>query len=75
MKPLGIPGTWVFVPRIHSADVSPSQAKYVTCVGGGILDVVVDLRAGSPSFARWEAVNLDAETRRAVHLAEGRHRS
>jgi dTDP-4-dehydrorhamnose 3,5-epimerase len=114
MEPLGIPGAWVFVPRIYSddrgsflelfrgaefsgdvghrldlaqancsvsrrgvirgihfADVPPGQAKYVTCVSGEILDVVVDLRIGSPSFGRWEAVNLDAQTRRAVYLAEG----
>ena len=49
----------------------PGQAKYVTCVSGEILDVVVDLRTGSPSFGRWEAVNIDAETRRAVYMAEG----
>jgi len=114
VEPLGIPGAWVFAPRIYSddrgsffelfrgaefsgdvghcldvaqancsvsrrgvirgihfADVPPGQAKYVTCVSGEILDVVVDLRTGSPSFGRWEAVNLDAETRRAVYLAEG----
>jgi dTDP-4-dehydrorhamnose 3,5-epimerase len=29
---------------IHYADVPPGQAKYVTCVAGAILDVVVDLR-------------------------------
>ena len=56
---------------IHYADVPPGQAKYVTCVAGTILDVVVDLRAGSPSFGKWEAVQLDARTRRAVFLAEG----
>jgi dTDP-4-dehydrorhamnose 3,5-epimerase len=56
---------------IHYADVPPGQAKYVTCVAGAILDVVVDLRAGSPSFGKWEAVQLDAGTRRAVFLAEG----
>jgi dTDP-4-dehydrorhamnose 3,5-epimerase len=56
---------------IHFADVPPGQAKYVTCVSGEILDVVVDLRTGSPSFGRWEAVKLDAETRGAVYLAEG----
>ncbi len=33
---------------IHFADVPPGQAKYVTCVSGSVLDVVVDLRAGSP---------------------------
>jgi dTDP-4-dehydrorhamnose 3,5-epimerase len=56
---------------IHYADVPPGQAKYVTCVAGVILDVVVDLRTGSPSFGKWEAVRLDAGTRRAVFLAEG----
>jgi dTDP-4-dehydrorhamnose 3,5-epimerase len=56
---------------VHYADVPPGQAKYVTCVAGAILDVVVDLRAGSPSFGKWEAVALDAGTRRAVFLAEG----
>jgi dTDP-4-dehydrorhamnose 3,5-epimerase len=56
---------------IHYADVPPGQAKYVTCVAGAILDVVVDLRAGSPTFGTWETVQLDAATRRAVFLAEG----
>ena len=56
---------------IHFADVPPGQAKYVTCVSGEVLDVVVDLRTGSPSFGRWEAVTLDAEARRAVYVAEG----
>jgi dTDP-4-dehydrorhamnose 3,5-epimerase len=56
---------------IHYADVPPGQAKYVTCVAGAILDVIVDLRADSPSFGKWEAVRLEADTRRAVFLAEG----
>ena len=56
---------------VHFADVPPGQAKYVTCVSGAVFDVVVDLRAGSPTFARWQAVQLDDETRRAVYIAEG----
>jgi dTDP-4-dehydrorhamnose 3,5-epimerase len=56
---------------IHYADVPPGQAKYVTCMAGAILDVIVDLRTESPSFGKWEAVRLDAVTRRAVFLAEG----
>ncbi len=59
------------VRGIHYADVPPGQAKYVTCVAGAILDVVVDLRADSPSFGKWEAVQLDGGTGRAVFLAEG----
>jgi dTDP-4-dehydrorhamnose 3,5-epimerase len=56
---------------IHFSDVPPGQAKYVTCVSGAILDVVVDLRAESPSFGKWEAIRLDADTRGAVFLSEG----
>ncbi|MDT0317192.1 dTDP-4-dehydrorhamnose 3,5-epimerase family protein [Streptomyces millisiae] len=56
---------------IHFADVPPGQAKYVTCVRGAVLDVVVDVRTGSPTYRRWEAVRLDDETRDAVFLSEG----
>ena len=56
---------------IHYADVPPGQAKYVTCVAGAILDVAVDLRAGSPTFGSWETVRLDDEGRKALFLAEG----
>jgi dTDP-4-dehydrorhamnose 3,5-epimerase len=56
---------------IHFSDVPPGQAKYVTCVSGAIMDVVVDLRVGSPGFGRWEAVRLDDENRRALYIAEG----
>jgi dTDP-4-dehydrorhamnose 3,5-epimerase len=56
---------------IHYADVPPGQAKYVCCLSGAVVDVVVDLRAGSPSFGKWEAVRLDDSSRRAVFLAEG----
>ncbi|MEU4424415.1 dTDP-4-dehydrorhamnose 3,5-epimerase [Actinoplanes sp. NPDC024001] len=59
------------VRGIHFADVPPGQAKYVTCVSGAVLDVVVDIRAGSPTFGAWEAVRLDDADRRAVYLAEG----
>lgn len=56
---------------IHFSDVPPGQAKYVTCVTGTIIDVVVDLRVGSPSFGRWQAVQLDDQTRRALFISEG----
>jgi dTDP-4-dehydrorhamnose 3,5-epimerase len=59
------------VRGIHFADVPPGQAKYVTCVAGAVLDVVVDIRLGSPTFGQWESVRLDDEQRRAVYLAEG----
>jgi dTDP-4-dehydrorhamnose 3,5-epimerase len=56
---------------IHFADVPPGQAKYVTCPVGAVLDVVVDVRVGSPTFGQWEGVLLDDEDRRAVYLGEG----
>ena len=59
------------VRGVHFSSVPPGQAKYVTCVSGAVLDVVVDLRVGSPGYGRWEAVCLDDESRRAVFLAEG----
>ena len=59
------------VRGVHFASVPPGQAKYVTCVSGAVLDVIVDVRVGSPSYGDWEAVRLDDTSRRAVFLAEG----
>ncbi|MET8666602.1 dTDP-4-dehydrorhamnose 3,5-epimerase [Streptomyces tendae] len=59
------------VRGIHFAQVPYGQAKYVTCVSGAVLDVLVDLREGSPGFGRWEAVRLDDTERAAVYLPEG----
>lgn len=59
------------VRGVHFADVPPGQAKYVTCVRGAVLDVVVDLRVGSPTFGSWEGVRLDETERAAVYLSEG----
>lgn len=56
---------------LHFADVPPGQARYITCIRGAVLDVVVDLRVGSPSFGQWAAVRLDDETHRCVYVAEG----
>jgi len=56
---------------VHFASVPPGQAKYVTCVSGTVLDVIVDVRVGSPSFGRWESIRLDDAGRLAVFLSEG----
>lgn len=56
---------------VHFADVPPGQAKYVHCVAGAVLDVVVDVRVGSPTFGQWDAVRLDPDTMTGVYLAEG----
>lgn len=59
------------VRGIHFADVPPGQGKFVTALTGSLLDYVVDLRTGSATFGRWEAVTLDTVDRRAVYLSEG----
>ena len=59
------------VRGIHFADVPPGQAKYVMCPRGAVLDVIVDIRVGSPTFGRWELVRIDEENRKAVYIAEG----
>jgi 5-epimerase len=56
---------------LHYADVPPGQAKYIYCPRGRGLDIVVDLRVGSPTFGQWDTVALDETTCTAVYLAEG----
>jgi dTDP-4-dehydrorhamnose 3,5-epimerase len=59
------------VRGIHFADVPPGQAKYVTAMRGAVLDFVVDIRFGSPTFGEWDSVLLDDVDRRAIYLGEG----
>jgi dTDP-4-dehydrorhamnose 3,5-epimerase len=56
---------------IHFADVPPGQAKYVTCVRGAVLDVVVDIRVGSPTYGQSQLVPLDDSGHHAVYVSEG----
>jgi dTDP-4-dehydrorhamnose 3,5-epimerase len=56
---------------VHFADVPPGQAKYVYCTRGAVLDIVVDIRVGSPTFGVSDAVRLDEVDRRGVYLSEG----
>ena len=59
------------VRGVHFADVPPGQAKYVQCFSGRILDVVVDIRVGSPTFGQWDAIELDDQSRTCLYIAEG----
>lgn len=59
------------VRGIHFAVLPESQAKFVTCVRGAVIDVVVDIRLGSPTFGKWEMVELDSRDPKAVYLSEG----
>ena len=56
---------------IHYADVPPGQAKYVTCFSGSVLDVLVDIRRGSPTFGEWVSVELSAANQKVVYIPSG----
>ena len=59
------------VRGIHWADVPPGQRKYVTVQSGAILDFVVDLRTGSPTFGQWDYAELSATNGRALLIGNG----
>ncbi|WP_037345247.1 dTDP-4-dehydrorhamnose 3,5-epimerase family protein [Sciscionella sediminilitoris] len=56
---------------VHFAQLPPSQAKFVYCSRGSGLDVVVDIRLGSPTFGQHDAALIDAERCNAVFVPEG----
>ncbi|MFF7734946.1 MULTISPECIES: dTDP-4-dehydrorhamnose 3,5-epimerase family protein [unclassified Streptomyces] len=56
---------------IHGTTVPPGQAKLVTCVRGAALDVVVDLRIGSPTFGMHDVTLQEAGSGIGVFLADG----
>ena len=59
------------VRGIHYALVPPSQAKYVQCQKGSIIDYVIDIRVGSPTFSQFAEVELSATKPQAIFIEEG----
>lgn len=59
------------VRGVHFADVPLGQAKLVSVTRGAIIDYVVDLRVGSPTFGQVDSVELDAANARSVFVPEG----
>jgi dTDP-4-dehydrorhamnose 3,5-epimerase len=51
--------------------IGDGAAKLVRCGRGTIVDVVVDLRRGSPTFGEWEAFELSDENGRLVYCPIG----
>jgi dTDP-4-dehydrorhamnose 3,5-epimerase len=48
-----------------------AEDKLVRCTAGAIYDVIVDLRAGSPTLRRWYGTELTAENRRSLFVPKG----
>ena len=78
----GIPPEERFIQDNHSRStrgvvrgmhfhIGSGVAKLVRCARGRIVDVIVDLRRGSPTYAQWEGVELDDESMRALYVPVG----
>jgi dTDP-4-dehydrorhamnose 3,5-epimerase len=59
------------VRGVHYALLPPSQAKYVQCQKGSIIDYVIDIRLGSPTFSQFVEVELNATNPQAIFIEEG----
>lgn len=56
---------------LHYQGAPALEAKLVRCLRGKVYDVAVDLRAGSPTFLAWHAVELSEDTPHALFIPEG----
>ena len=56
---------------IHYSLALEGQAKWVTCVTGSIIDVIVDIRPESKSFGKWIKVELSGDSGSSVFISEG----
>ena len=59
------------VRGIHYALIPPSQAKYVQCQKGSVIDYVIDIRIGSPTFSQIVEVELKSSKPQAIFIEEG----
>ena len=57
--------------RCTSPSCRRARPSTSTCLHGAVLDVVVDIRVGSPTFGRWDSVLLDDIDRRSIYVSEG----
>lgn len=48
-----------------------AQTKLCRVIAGKVLDVVVDMRRGSPTFGKWEGFELSAENHRMIYVPKG----
>jgi dTDP-4-dehydrorhamnose 3,5-epimerase len=48
-----------------------NETKIVRAVNGAILDIFVDLRKGSETYGKWDAIELSSENDTAVYIPKG----
>lgn len=53
---------------MHYQAAPHAEAKVVSCMGGAIYDVIIDLRPTSPTFRQWFGVELSAENHRLIYI-------
>jgi dTDP-4-dehydrorhamnose 3,5-epimerase len=56
---------------MHFQVAPHQQVKIVRCTRGALLDVIVDLRPDSPTYRRWDSVELTADNRRMMYVPGG----
>jgi dTDP-4-dehydrorhamnose 3,5-epimerase len=56
---------------LHYQHPPACETKIIRCIHGAVFDVMVDIRAGSPTFLQWFGVELTEENMRMVFIPEG----
>jgi dTDP-4-dehydrorhamnose 3,5-epimerase len=56
---------------VRGMHFQPGMAKLIRCARGSVVDVLVDIRRGSPDFGRWEAFDIDDESLRLLYVPDG----
>lgn len=56
---------------LHFQTSPMAQTKLLRCIRGEIMDVAVDLRAGSPTYLKWTSAVLSEENKRFIYLPAG----
>jgi dTDP-4-dehydrorhamnose 3,5-epimerase len=59
------------VRGLHYQRPPHAEMKLIRCLRGRVFDVAVDLRAGSPTFGRWHAIELSADGGEMIIIPEG----
>jgi dTDP-4-dehydrorhamnose 3,5-epimerase len=56
---------------LHFQTAPHAEVKLIRCTRGAVYDVIVDLRPESPTYMRWQAVELTAENGQMLYVPEG----